>query len=116
MENELKTLSLQKTDLYPIFEPMTDYGDKNNYDWKAIQGIPLFDCNDVNSKLGHTWHALKRFAKVHNLSKTCVKMILFMRLRGSDAIDFYMRYEKEDLDKLILIIGKRFMPLGLPSI
>ena len=108
LENELQMLSLQRNDLYPIFEPITDYGDKNNYDWKAIEGIPLFDCNDVNSKLSHTWHALKRFAKVHNLSKTCVKMILFMRLRGRDAINFYMRYDKEDLDKLILILGKRF--------
>ena len=109
LELELQKISSRRSDIYPAFTMPERYGRKGTYDYRRIEGIPMFSPADKHTRLSHTWEMIKinALAPENDWSKECMKSILHNRLKG-EAIDYYMEYKDYPLEDLIVILGKRF--------
>ena len=109
LELELEKISSRRSDIYPAFTMPDRYGRKGTYEYRRIEGIPIFNPNDKNTRLSHTWAQLKILASApeNDWSKECMKSVLYNRLKG-EAVDYFYEYRDFPLEELIAILGKRF--------
>lgn len=109
LELELEKISSRRSDIYPAFTMPDRYGRKGTYEYRRIEGIPIFNPNDKNTRLSHTWAQLKILAKApeNDWSKECMKSVLYNRLKG-EAVDYFYEYRDSPLEDLIVILAKRF--------
>ena len=109
LELELQKISTRRSDIYPAFTMPNKYGSKGSYEYERIQGIPIFDPADKNTRLSHTWAQLKILASApeNDWSKECMKSVLYNRLKG-EAVDYFYEYRDFPLEELIVILSKRF--------
>ena len=109
LELELQNISTRPSDIYPAFTMPNKYISKGSYEYEHIQGIPIFDPTDKNTRLSHTWAQLKILgsAPENDWSKECMKSVLYNRLKG-EAVDYFYEYRDFPLEELIVILTKRF--------
>ena len=109
LELELQKISTRRSDIYPAFTMPKRYGSKGSYKYERIQGIPIFDPADKNTRLSHTWAQLKILASApeNDWSKEGMKSVLYNRLKG-EAVDYFYEYRDFPLEELIVILSKRF--------
>ena len=109
LQLELQKISTRRSDIYPAFTMPKKYGSKGSYEYERIQGIPIFDPADKNTRLSHTWAQLKILASApeNDWSKEGMKSVLYNRLKG-EAVDYFYEYQEFPLEELIVILSKRF--------
>jgi hypothetical protein len=109
LEQELQKISSRRSDIYPAFTMPKRYGRKGTYEYERIEGIPIFNPDDKNTRLSHTWALIKSMALApeNDWSKECIKTVLYNRLKG-EAVDYFIEYKDSPLEDLIIILSKRF--------